>query len=212
MSPTDHVLHIVHWPKSGIGVFVKNLIRASLDRNLNVTLVLLTNDASMVNAYVKAGVNPIILDLDSAGIFEVARTLRQRLKTNWPTVVHAHSVTPHLVAFLAFGRRPKYVCTIHSDYPYLSSKRLVDVSKRLVQGILIRTTRATVAAVSERVRRWAQKGLMMEVMVVENGVAASIGNVVARRVSREGKLSLLAVGRLTKEKGFENLIRAVAIC
>ena len=204
------VLHVVHWPRSGIGVLVREIIR---HRSPDIEhMVLSLSPGAPVTDQLRATGAPVDEPRADRGIVTATSAVRRGIRWFAPDVVHSHSVTPRVVSALAAGTIP-HVTTVHTAYAYFSERSTRAAVKRGAEWIASRRI-ASYACVSTAVRTALPFRDMTErSTVVMNGVDLDA----VRRAAREeheritGDPLIVAIGRLDPEKAFDRLLRAVAL-
>ncbi|TSK05912.1 MAG: glycosyltransferase [Geobacter sp.] len=204
-----HVMHVVHWSQSGIGISVVNLVRELVQTGVGVTVVLFVPDDHTVANLRKIGCEVVLPADEKKAPYSMIPMIRSMGIV--PDVVHTHSIMPVLISWLTFRGRTKYVHTIHSDYPYLSSLRPVDVCKKMLHSFLLRISSSVTVGVSQRVVTVARRALDCEPVLVYNGVVGIETEPVHDETEKKDGFVVTFVGRLDRYKGVDKLIRALAL-
>lgn len=129
-------------------------------------------------------------------------------------IIHTHGYKANILLSLAAGRRrPRLVCTLHG-WAAVSCRSRLWFYEALDRLLLRRFDRVVV--VSEPMRRVASRHVPGERLeVIPNGIElAEPGDDQAasmRQAPAAGTLRILAIGRLSHEKGFDRLVAATAI-
>ena len=143
------VLHVVHWPVSGIVSLLGNIIPLFSKNEIESHILFFYPDAGTLSEFEKSCSSSHTLNLNESygsGIIKYHRLLKQIS----PDIVHFHSFLPLLWGSLLSGMRKK-ICTVHSDYPYFHQRNLRSIVKRTVQKIVFKAFDIKVVAVSKRV-------------------------------------------------------------
>lgn len=216
-SPANplHVVHVVDWSRSGIGQFVLNLLKASKDSpgRPNQTVVMLRYDGQYRSLFSDAGASVVCPDNEAGEGLKRLLIIKKKISELRPDVVHVHSLMPHIVSYIALKDHPKFVATIHNDYPYFKRLSLKDKIKFFVQASLIRNTNAHLVAISKRVENCVRACFKAnDISLIYNGVNVPESYLKPTSENSETQdLKLVSVGRLDNQKGFENLIGSISI-
>lgn len=210
------VLHIIHWPVSGIVVLFKNVL-ALMPDDIESHVVFFDYDENTEADFRKICKSVHFLKISSSRAGAVV-AFRRLIKEISPDILHTHSFLPMaLVTMFTLGRK-KHINTVHSEYPYFSAKGLKPFIKRTIHKNFLNLFGTKAVAVSKRVRQSlrdigvAEKNLEL----IENGVRTLAPAIPAEAVKRaraeflceKGDVSIITVGRLDRLKGFDYLLPA----
>lgn len=205
------VLHLVHWPRSGIGVVVRDLVRHR-SSDIQHVVVCLAPGTPVTDQIRAAGAEVSEPTKATRGWLRRTTLLKARLRRDAPDVVHSHSITPRVIAALAAAGIP-HVTTVHTAYLYFRTPGLRNAIKRLLECGAARRLNARYVCVSEDVARSLPcEAMASRALVIENGI-----DIEAVRAAPDGAGApvagdplLVAAGRLEWEKGYDRLLKAVA--
>ena len=205
------VLHIVHWPRSGIGVVLRDLVRHR-SPDVNHAVFCLAPGSPVSDQIRKAG----------AVVYEPAQSTRSwplhvaRLKELLQLVdadlVHSHSITPRFLATVGAVGTP-HMTTVHTAYLYFHRQGIRSKFKRLLECVAALRLNGPCVCVSEDVvRSLPCEALSSRALVIGNGIDIVAARAAAGAVeaTAEGNPLLVAVGRMDCEKGFDRLLMAIA--
>jgi glycosyltransferase involved in cell wall biosynthesis len=169
--------------------------------------------------YVRPGAtckNIGFIDLPSTRIKGVEAVIHSFLATLWcmarqPDVVHIHNIGPALFSPLLKLARLKVVLTYHSpNYEHekwgFFSRKLLRLSERIALS-----TADAVIFINEMQRRKYSERIRRKSYFIPNGIQPPqfiSGSTFLQSIGVRPKKYILAVGRITPEKGFDCLLRA----
>lgn len=129
-----------------------------------------------------------------------------------PDVVHVHNIGPGLVIPLLKLFGLKVVMTYHSpNYEHAKWGRLARRILRIGESLSLRFADAIIFVSSAQMARYDSR-VRSKSVLIPNGVEPPLttdATDILDRFGLRGKRFLLAVGRLTPEKGFHHLVEAV---
>ena len=205
------VLHIVHWPRSGIGVVVRDLVRHR-SPDIQHEVFCLAPGSPVTDQIRKAG----------AVVYEPARptrswplhvaSLKERLREGDADLMHSHSITPRVLATIGAAGIP-HMTTVHSPYVYFHRPGIRSALKRLLECVAARQLDGPCVCVSEDVARSLPcQAMSSRALVIGNGIdiEAARAGAAAVETPAEGNPLLVAIGRVDHEKGFDRLLIALA--
>lgn len=226
MAPTDspartpvEVLHLVHWPRSGITSLLKNLVTKADTQAYRHRVAFLIGEPGEMRWFADHGCPAQDLGYSHSPPAALAR-LRAAVRGLPGGVVHSHSFQPGVWGRLWYDpRRTGFLSTIHSSYPYFLERSLGDrVKSRLEQASLARAGHPVVA-VSDAVQRHLLAHTRLDpqrIHLIRNGISTDvefIPGAVAPQVRAaiglaDGERYAVAVARLSREKGIDVLLEA----
>ena len=210
------VVHVVHWPVSGIVSLLKTLIPRLPKDRIESHVIFFYEDAGALSDFAQICASAHSLNLSQSYIGGLL-SYRRLLKRLAPDIVHFHSFQPLLWGSL-FSVGGKQVCTVHSNYPYFRQKTIKAVIKRTIQQLIFRTSRMAVVAVSQRVHSGlAQFNIPPERLhVIDNGIPLIDENLgkeelalAAKEINQgENDIVFVTLGRMDQLKGYPHLLQA----
>lgn len=206
-----HIIHIVHFPRSGIGTIVRQLIAADTTSGNRYTAILLETDPESEVQFLLTGAKVHGFSLNTqliASLRGISSVLQDA------SIIHSHSFLPQLVAFLCSTKSTKHVRTIHNDYPYFHNRDFRSRIKRAIEGFMLRATNCHMICVSKDLPAalpWRNNKLACA--VIENGISvpspADIQNMpTPTHTKKPNGFLIVALGRMEKQKGFDILVDA----
>lgn len=210
------VLHVVHWPVSGITFLFKNVI-SLMPADVESHIVFFQFDENTSQEFKKICASVHSLDFLLSPV-NSALAYKRIIRDIAPDILHTHSFLPMALGTVLTLGRKNQVNSIHSDYPYFALSNIKSLVKRKAQKSLINWTGIKAVAVSKRVSRaLASIGVAGEnILLIENGVITSGKAVSAKAVekarsefrSKKGDIHIITLGRMDKLKGYDYLLKA----
>jgi glycosyltransferase involved in cell wall biosynthesis len=204
------VLHIVHWPRSGIGVVIRDIVRHR-SPDIHHTVLCLATGEPLATQIEDAGADVHRGTHDHPSWLQSCRFAQQLLRGMRPDIVHSHSLTPRLLANVV-AARVKHVTTVHTAYLYFKAAGLRNVVKRGLERVAALGVDGPYACASADVAASLPFASMRRrAVVITNGVDIAYARQQASSAGRRflGDPLLVAIGRLDWEKGFDRLLHAV---
>lgn len=196
---------------------VVDLADRLVERGHDVDIVYLTGAADVRPRSSRVTLIGLGIDKSFAGFLRAYRDLRRRVRSSRPDVVHSHMVHANLIARLLrlSTAMPRLVCTAHNSD---EGGRWRMLAYRLTDGLPDVSTNVSGEAVAAFEARGAvRRGTMR---AVANGIDTDRfrppADVAACRSLRQSlgvepaDRLVLAIGRLTEQKDYPNLLAAVA--
>ncbi len=213
------VLHLVHWPRSGITSVLKSLVAFSDKDSFEHHIAFLIGEPDEIRGFAAQGCTAVDLGFahDPAGAI---LRLRATVGRQEGGLVHSHSFQPGVWGRLFHHReRTGFLSSVHSTYPYFLERTLGERVKSRVEQFSIKRVGHPVVAVSDAVRQHllAHTGIAPELIrLIRNGIDTQVsfqpGTVdpAVRQAANLGPQDRYAitVARLSREKGTDILLRA----
>lgn len=217
MDKKIKVLHIIHWPKSGIVNLVHNQISASNKIFIDYRVGFLISAYETNDKFKSLDVSVSNYGLKHYNFFRAIKGILNEINEWEPDIVHTHSFLPGLfVRIFLFtglftglltGCKYRVVSTIHSPYPYFLNKTFKDKVKTTLESTTIAHTDQKVIAVSEYVRKYLlshSKIRMDKLRVIYPGIYVS--GQCDKILEKLSVKKVAVVGRLDKEKRHDRLL------
>lgn len=212
------VLHVVHWPVSGITSLLKSLIPLTAAEGVRNHIVFFYHDADTIDDFSRLCDSAHCIHLSKSyprGIVQYYRLV----KSVAPDILHSHSFQPLVWGSLLAHGRCRHVTTVHSNYPYFTGRGPKDRAKRAIEMFFLRRRGIRAVAVGKVVHALLG-GLGIpsrNLILIENGVdiagydldAGTRADVRAELGIEPGQFVFTTLGRLdTATKGYDILLRA----
>ncbi len=213
------VLHVVHWPVSGISALLKNIIARMPPSEVSSHVLFFHEDAQTIADFAEICKTVRCLPAKD-GYLPSVLEYREVIREVAPDILHSHSFQPLVWGTLTSPRRLTHITTVHSNYPYFTGKGIKNILKRNVERFLLKYVVRRAVAVGRGVHTLLlELGISSERLVlIENGVntaARSVSQETGTRIRQELGLSenqfvLVTLGRLDLgTKGYDVLLHAM---
>lgn len=203
------VLHVVHWPKSGIVTLVRDMLPLFNETIFEQHVIFFEHDDETIHQFNTIATSVNSLDFSSSPL-KAAVKYRKLLRDLRPNVLHTHSFSPTFLGEI-LSRDCLHIITVHNTYPYFFKKNIKSAIKRGCSRKFYRNRNNQVVAVSRDVQLALLTTISnhMRVHVVENGIhPVYFKKKYEGHKSEEDSKELISVGRLSTQKAYNVLLRA----
>lgn len=200
------VVHVVHWPKTGITRLLESIF-SDIGERADLHIYFVDAAENQVDEF-RGLVKSVMVGGRGGNLLVKLMKLVSALRAESPDIIHTHSFTPSLLVSL-FLPGARHIRTVHSAYPYFAGTSLRDRVKRFLEFRLLDRTGASIVFVADGVKKalpyrfsWAR------VATIQNGVncASIVRQAGASTRESNEKLVFCSAGRLEHQKGYDLLI------
>jgi len=201
------IVHGLHWCHGGIVKFIELMLFNLTDKQNEHHLVFLNADMppDQLREY---SYTCLGYEKNSMGALILFAKLMRKLK---PDIFHAHSLVPGLLGRLLSPNETICTATIHNEYPHYKSRSMASRIKLQVEYQSLKRRCQSVICVSESVRQLVDQvmpGLPLE--VIQNGVPQDMLHHATKKDNGHPP-TILSLGRLDAQKGYDLLLDAISI-
>jgi len=217
------VLHVVHWPVSGITSLLKSLIPLIAADGVHNHIVFFYDDADTVADFSRLCESVQCIHLSKSYPRGILR-YRRFIKSIAPDILHTHSFQPLVWGSLLARGRIRHITTVHSNYPYFTGRSLKARVKKTIEKLFLMRGGMRTVAVGKGVQALLARLGVPErnLLLIENGVditgcgrdAGARAEVRHELAIADGQFVFVTLGRLDNAtKGYDILLRSfVPIC
>ncbi len=204
------VLHIIHWPKSGIVNLVYNQIACSTNTNIEYKVGFFIKDTATTTKFKNLGVEVTNYEYNPLKLLITLFNIHKDIKKNKPNIIHTHSFLPGIFVRMlsVFFSNSKLISTIHNSYPYFEKKTLRDKIKANLEITSLNQKNSLVIVVSNYVKKFIIENTNIApslIQVVYPGIAIENNNISSQQ-NELGTKNVIIVGRLDKQKRHDRLL------
>jgi len=206
------ILHIVHWPKSGIVNLLYNILSEQREvSDIKNYALFFEEDSETMEKFSEVTEHTGAL-LYGVYTFRAMLALREQVRDVSPDIIHVHSFLPHLYSFLLKNKIP-LVRTVHSDYPYFRSKNLSGFIKRSIEHYLLKRSREAISVSNSLAGELRNIFNNVCFKTILNGIYVRKKEGAREAILKnlgipDGSLVYISVGRLEAQKGYDILVKA----
>lgn len=204
------IVHGLHWSNGGIIKFLE-LLLSKIDLCMfEHHVIILNSDADSKHNLINYCSSYTSLEYDHNKLLGISRYLYKLNKLK-PDIFHAHSFLPGILGRALYNKKFLCLATIHNEYPYYTSKSLRNIAKLKIEYYSLKRDSQSVICVSESVRKLVDRvmpGLPLD--IIPNGVPRNLFDESIKHKMNDS-LTILTIGRLDLQKGYDLLIDAFSI-
>jgi glycosyltransferase involved in cell wall biosynthesis len=201
------VLHIIHWPKSGIVNLIYNQVTSGNSSMINYKVGFFIKDLDTFRKFNEAGIEVSEYDFSIINYFGTLKNILKDIHGTQPAIVHTHSFLPGLfVRLIKFRKSYKIISTIHNSYPYFTHPSLKNRLKSLLEIFSINVIKHEVIAVSKYVKQYLIKNTKLDpnlIHVIYPGIKLT-DDMPVNIVPYQNRV--IIVGRLDYQKRHDRLL------
>lgn len=206
-----NILHIIHWPKSGIVNLVYNQVVANRNPSIKYKVGFFVEDYETRSKFESAGVEVVNYNYHPLLFFIAIINIILDIRKSTPQIVHTHSFLPGLFArvICLYAKSFRLVSTIHNSYPYFKGNNVKDRLKIFLEINSINRVNSKIICVSRYVKEYLLKhtGLNSELVdIVYLGIAIDRDDSGIISNKPESSNRVIIVGRLDKQKRHDRLL------
>lgn len=204
------IVHGLHWSQGGIVKFLELLLSdTSLSKEEHYVIILNseTEASRKLSNYCQACYS---LGWENNKIGALIR-LNDLIKELKPDIFHAHSFLPGLLGRILSPNKTVCMATIHNEYPHYKDNALRSRVKLFMEYQSLKRSCQSVVCVSDTVRQLVDLAMpRLPSETVNNGVPISMAKDSLKR-QKNDSLTILSLGRLDSQKGYDVLLTAFGI-
>lgn len=204
-----HVLHVVHWPRSGITSLLYDLVSGMTSPNITHGVFFFIGDSQEMNKFKKSCsfVHSAKNETENKQYF---KSLSAAIEEFEPDIIHTHSFLPFLYSRI-IKSTTNAIHTVHSEYPHLKDATSFPLwLKQKLHLYLMNAKGVRTTAISDSVYNLlSSKGVKHDKLTkINNGINLERFKKTVVTNSNYPLKRFIALGRLSEEKGFLNLLEA----
>jgi len=204
------IVHGLHWSGGGIVNFIDLLLSNINTPDIEHHVVILNSDMASNHQLRNKSISYSFLGFENNQISGLIRFVKI-IKSIKPDIFHAHSFLPGVIGRLFSSEKTICIATIHNEYPHYTNNSCRNKFKLKLEYKSLKRSCKAVVCVSESVRQRANDampGLPFE--VINNGIQLGMMRDASTQQKKE-YLTILSLGRLDEQKGYDVLLEAFSI-
>lgn len=204
------ILHIIHWPRSGIVNLVYNQITQSKNPSIKYKVAFFIEHKSTTSSFKDRGIEVTNYNYRPPYFLTCLIRVIKDIRATNPHIVHTHSFLPGIFVrtLYPFFRSFKMISTIHNSYPYVTNNNLKDKIKTFWEINSINYTKPIIIAVSHYVKRFLIEHTKINISlikIIHNGIKIEANRHDNSFFPNHLKKAI-SVGRLDKQKRHDRLL------
>lgn len=207
------VLHIAHYPKSGIISVIRSLIMNSRHEEIEYSLLVLEGEDLRLKHQLKTFAEYVtFLDMKNYMFFQTLNRFYHMISRIRPDIVHIHSYLPlcfySILCQITTNIKSKVVITKHNDYPYFYSNDLKSLFKRYSERYCIKHYCHLVIFNCDKVKESVRSLYQLPInksLRIYNGMNLEVFKD-RKYYPKAGKINVISVGNLNEQKNYSFLL------
>lgn len=203
-APKISITQFAHWSRSGIISLIKTI--AKNNEGIDFSLLLLESDDEF-ESFFGSFLNKMQLCYSQGKLLAILK-YQKFISRNNIQIIHAHSLTPWLLACV-LSRRQVKIFQLHCDYPYLFKSDFKSKLKQKILWMCANYSNSRLVSVSESSAERLHEITGQEVEYLPNGIP-DIGQIRPLFERKPDIIKFYSVSRLDPEKNIEGAIELIA--
>ena len=202
------ILHLIHWPKSGIVNLVYNQVVSNMNPSIKYKVGFFVEDNDTRMKFESAGIEVVNYNYRPALFFVALMNILFDIKKTSPQIVHTHSFLPGLFSRIIylFTKSFKLLSSIHNSYPYYQGGGLKDKIKKYLEICSINRVNTKIICVSQYVKDYLIQHTNINPKLIDVVYLGTIVNETSKSGHPDCTNRVIIVGRLDKQKRHDLLL------